>query len=150
MSTTHNGKAVSRMNAFKHRLRATDDLFLDHLNPDESERFDSLQESFHSQYNPQTEQEKFIVDRIAIQHFRLYRFYGLENLASHLTADLLIFDQRTRTKRRSLNESIIPHLDHLSRYDTRIDRQLRVLHNRLRSLYCARRNYTLNYFRTNE
>jgi hypothetical protein len=138
------------MNAFKHGLRATDDLFLGYLNPDERERFETLRETYHTQYNPQTEPEKLIVDRIAIQHFRLYRLYGLENIAAHQTTDLLIFGQGSNSRKRPLNESIIPHLDRFSRYDTRIERQLRVLHNRLRSLYCKRRDYTLNFFGTNE
>jgi hypothetical protein len=150
MSTTPDGKAVSRMNAFKHGLRATDDLFLGFLNPAERERFEDLRETYHTQYDPQTELEKLIVDRIAIQHFRLYRLYGLENLAAHLTNDLLIFGKGSKSKQRSLNESIIPHLDRFSRYDARIEKQLRVLHNRLNSLYFKRRNYSLNHFANNE
>jgi hypothetical protein len=150
MPNTSNGKSISRMNAFKHGLRATDDLFLGYLNPDERERFETLRETYHTQYDPQTEPEKLIVDRIAIQHFRLYRLYGLENLAAHLSTDLLILGKGSKSKQRSLNESIIPHLDRFSRYDARIEKQLRVLHNRLHSLYVNRKYYGLNLYRNNE
>jgi hypothetical protein len=150
MSTTPDGKAVSRMNAFKHGLRATDDLFLGYLNPDERDRFETLRETYHTQYNPQTEPEKLIVDRIAIQHFRLYRLYGLENIAAHQTTDLLIFGQGSNNKKRNLSETIVPHLDRFSRYDARIERQLRILHNRLYCLYVNRKNFGLNLYRNNE
>jgi len=81
MAKTPHGKERSRMNAFKHGLRATDDLFLAHL---------------------------------------------------------------------QLRESIIPHWDRFSRHDWRSERQLRILHNRLRSLYISRGDMSLNFLAVKE
>ncbi len=139
MPTTPEGKARSRLNAFKHGLRATDELFLQHLSPAERDTFRSVRDSFHSDYRPVTDYEKLLVDRIAIQHFRLFRLYRLEYLAANQCGRRLL----TR-------ESIIPHLDRFSRYDWRIERQLRILHNRLRSLYLRRGDSSLNLFAAKE
>ncbi|RPH93120.1 hypothetical protein EHM69_11170 [candidate division KSB1 bacterium] len=139
MPKTKRGKNRSRMNAFKHGLRATDELFLAHLKPSERETFRAFRESLHAEYDPLTDHEKLLVDHIAIQHFRLYRLYRLE------------YQSTNRSTRAShIRESIIPHLDRFSRYDSRIGRQLRVLHNRLNSLYVSRKNYSLNTFLVKE
>jgi hypothetical protein len=127
------------MNAFKHGLRATDELFLIHLNRRERAVFAGLQESLHKDYKPQTTQEKLIVDRLAVEHFRLYRLYDLEYLATSRSRD------KPLTK-----ESIIPHLDRFSRYDWRLERQLRILHNRLRSLYTKRGDFSLTLYSQKE
>jgi hypothetical protein len=135
MSKSPEGKARSRMNAFKHGLRATDELFLAHLKHHEREVFNSFRDSLHQEYNPQTENEKLLVDRIAIQHFRLYRLYDFEYLATN------------QSKRTPLaRESVIHHLDRFSRYDSRVERQLRILHNRLKILYFKRQDFSLTSF----
>jgi len=139
MSTTPQGKAKSRMNAMKHGLCATDELFLSHLQPHERKVFEGFRADLFAAYNPQTPLEQLLVDRIVIQHFRLFRLYRLEHLA---TGESL----RTPLSR----QSIIPHLDRFSRYDWRIERQLRILHNRLRSLYSLRGDNSLNFFSTKE
>ena len=134
MPTTPEGKAKSRMNAMKHGLRATDELFLACLTRRERDLFESFRASLHGEYSPRTPHEKLLVDRIVIQHFRLFRLYRLEyDDASH-----------------SARESIIPHLDRFSRYDCRIERGLRVLHNRLYSLYMQRGDHSLNFFSAKE
>lgn len=139
MPTTPEGKNRSRMNAFKHGLRATDELFLAHLPHREQDAFQNFRQTLYRAYRPVTDHEKLIVDRIAIQHFRLYKLYRLENLACE------------RSTRAPLSrESIIPHLDRFSRYDWRIERQLRILHNRLRALYFRRGDMSLNSFAVKE
>jgi hypothetical protein len=136
---TEAGKARSRLNAFKHGLRATDELFLSHLNRRERRAFSNFQESLHREYKPCTTQEKLIVDRLAIEHFRLYRLYDLEYIAT------------AHSRNNPLKkESIIPHLDRFSRYDWRLERQVRILHNRLRSLYLARGNFSLTLYSQKE
>jgi hypothetical protein len=134
MPTTPEGKAKSRMNALKHGLRATDELFLAHLRPHERSVLEALRASLHEEYNPLTPHEKLLVDRIAIQHLRLFRLYRLEYDAT----------------RQSPHESIIPHLDRFSRYDSSVERGLRALHNRLRALYAQRGDLSLNSFSAKE
>ena len=134
MPTTPEGKAKSRMNALKHGLRATDELFLVHLRPRERAVFESLRASLHEEYNPRTTHEKLLVDRIAIQHLRLFRLYRLEYDAA----------------RRTAGESVIRHLDRFSRYDSSVERGLRALHNRLSTLYAQRCDHSLNLFSVKE
>jgi hypothetical protein len=127
MPTTPEGKAQSRMNAVKHGLRATDEIFLTHLKPRDRDTFSQMRDTLHQRYKPQTDPERELVDQIAIQHFRLYRLYDLENAAFSGNDD-----------------NLISHLDRFSRYDWRIDRRIRTLHNRLCSLYFYRHDYSLN------
>ena len=134
MPTTPEGKAKSRMNALKHGLRATDDLFLAHLRPRERSVLESLRASLHEEYNPRTTHEKLLVDRMAIQHLRLFRLYRLEYDAT----------------RRSARQSVLPYLDRFSRYDSAVERGLRALHNRLRALYAQRGDLSLNSFSAKE
>jgi hypothetical protein len=136
---TQEGKSRSRMNACKHGLRATDDLFLVHLKRHERAVFEEFRESFHTEFEPQTMQEKLLVDQIAIQHFRLFRLYDLEHNAAEKSRE----DPLAR-------ESILPHLDRFSRYDWRLERQLRVLQNRLRVLYARRGDCSLSTFPIND
>ena len=133
MPNTTEGKARSRMNAMKHGLRATDELFLIHLKPRERMAFDQIRDSLHTRYNPQTDPEEELVDRLAIQHFRLYRLYDVENQA---------FSEN--------DDKLASNLDRFARYDWRIDRQLRILHNRLRSLYISRGDISLNFLSSRE
>jgi hypothetical protein len=129
------GKGRSRMNALKHGLRATDELFLVHLKRTEREVFEEFRAALHGDYKPITTQEKLLVDRIAIQNFRLFRLYDLEYLAE------------CKSRRDPLcRESILPHLERFARYDSRVDGQLRVLHNRLRQLYGKRGDHSLSFF----
>jgi hypothetical protein len=133
------GKARSRMNALKHGLRATDELFTAHLKEDERNVFTEFRESLHLEYNPQTQQEKLLVDRIAIQNFRLYRLYQLE------------YDATDQSQEKPISrDSIIPYLDRVSRYDSRIEKQLHMLHNRLSALYMSRQDFSLTYFSAKE
>jgi hypothetical protein len=139
MPKTPSGKARSRMNAFKHGLRATDEFFLAHLQARERRSFRNFRESLYGEYKPVTDHEKLLVDRIAIQHFRLYRLYHLEYLAG---------SQSTRAP--LARDSILPHLDRFSRYDSRLERQLRILHNRVRSLQISRGDSSLSLFVSKE
>jgi hypothetical protein len=129
---TQEGKDKSRMNAMKHGLRATDQLFLAHLKQHERSVFEEVRTALCRDYRATTDLEKMIVDRIAIQHFRQFRLYQLEYVAE------------SQSMRQPLaDESILRHLDRFARYDSRIERQVRVLHNRLVSLYISRGDFSL-------
>ncbi len=123
------------MNAVKHGLRATDSMFLSSLNGHERAIFHEMRGQLHADYMPETSPEKFLVDRISIQYLRLFRLYQLEQRATRKSLD----DPLAKA-------SVLPHLDRLSRYDWRIERQIRTLHNRLCTHYFARRNYTLSHY----
>jgi hypothetical protein len=127
MPTTPEGKAQSRMNAVKHGLRATDEIFLAHLKPRDRDTFSQMRDTLHERYKPQTDPERELVDQISIQHFRLYRLYDLENVAFSDNDDTLVLK-----------------LDRFSRYDWRIDRRIRTLHNRLCGLFYQRKDFSLN------
>jgi hypothetical protein len=128
MPNTPDGKAVSRMNAMKHGLCAIDDIFIASLKSDEQLVFNRLRDELYEINNPETEKEERIVDNIAIQHFRLFRLYKFENIASQNNHDDLLS-----------SESVLRHLDRLLRYDVRIDRKLRRLENTLQTAKIMRR-----------
>ncbi len=132
MSKSESSYQQSRTNAVKHGFYATNELFLAHLQPAEHAIFERMREGLHREYKPQTEQEIALVDRIAILYFRQLRLYGLEAAAT---------DQCAQKPLGAV--SILPHLDRFSRYDWRIERQIRALHNRLYSFYCSRNDYSL-------
>ena len=92
-----------------------------------------------NEYKPHTVQEKMLVDRIAIQHFRLYRLYRLE----HQSTSIPLVPGK-------LNESAVPHLDRFSRYEYQVNRQIRILYNRLASSYTSRQDYSLSTLLTKE
>lgn len=152
MPNTPHGKAHSRMNAFKHGLSATDDLFVAHLRHRERAIFEELRSSLHREYNPQTDQEKLLVDRIAIQYFRLFRLYRLEDTAVRETLAAVSAPERAKDHNRPIGStaSIIPHLDRFARYDWRIGRQIFNLHNHLGTLYIHRGDYKFKVFITKE
>jgi hypothetical protein len=111
------------MNAFKHGLDATDDIFMSSLCERERSAFRKIRRSLRRFYNcADTPFELLLVDRMAIQHLRMLRLYRLESDAMSTTVFL------------SDKDSIVPHLDRFSRYDSRIEKQLRILHNRLLSV----------------
>jgi hypothetical protein len=134
MPSTPSGKAKSRMNALKHGLRATDELFFAHLPQQERRILKRLRASFHDEYNPRTPHEKLLVDQIAIQHLRLFRLY-------HWECEALC---------RRNRQTVLPHLDRFSRYDAAVERRLRALHNRLCNLYFQRHDYSLNFIGVKE
>ena len=126
------GKHKSRLNAIKHGLYATDSLFLESLSKRETSIYDQIRASLHEEYKPLTEREQHLVDRLAIHHFRLYRIYDLENLAT------------AKSRNEPLSpKSIIPHLDRFARCNWRIERQMRALHNQLYCLYVNRGDFSL-------
>jgi len=124
----------SRMNALKHGLRATDEIFIAHLKPAERATFDEFRTSLHESYAPQTYLEKLLVDQIAIQHFRQLRLYRLEDAALRKSLAAVA------TGRRPFDDasSVVPHLERFSRYDWRIERQLTILLDKLRQAYVIR------------
>ncbi len=121
---TPDGKSVSRMNSLQHGLDATDDVFLCCLTEREQIAFRKIRRSLRNFYSGQlTAYERLLVDRMAIQHLRMLRLYRLES-------EVMDIAPRPGDK-----WSVIPHLDRFSRYDVRIEKQLRILHNRLLSVF---------------
>lgn len=143
--TTPAGKARSRMNAVKHGLRAIDEIFLARLSHRERAIHGELRETLHREFRPQSSIEKSLVDRLAIQYFRLYRLYDLENIAYACTVRGTVNASRASAPLDPL-ASAIPHLDRFARYDGRIERQIRLLYNSLRLLYIGRGDNSLNFF----
>ena len=133
------GKTYSRANAVKHGDNATDDVFLASLTSAERAGFSKIRRSLRRFYDPANSYERLLVDRMAIQHLRMLRLYKLESL----TMTFLPINKGS-------DRSVFPHLDRFSRYDVRIEKQLRILHNRLIHLTLMRENNTLNPFPTQE
>jgi hypothetical protein len=118
------GKSTSRLNSMRHGLDATDEIFMISLNPREQHAFRTIRRSLRTFYNcANSAYERMLIDKMAIQHLRMLRLYKLESET---------MNTMTGPKDKS---SIIPHLDRFSRYDVRIERQLRILHNRLLSVF---------------
>jgi hypothetical protein len=113
------GKAHSRLNRFRHGMDATDEVFLSRLLTPERAAYQKIRRTLVRFYSPRNAYETLLVDRMAIQHLRMLRLYRLESDAMDIVPN---------PKDKS---SIIPHLDRFSRYDVRIEKQLRILHNRL-------------------
>ncbi|MBU1919836.1 hypothetical protein KKG66_03250 [bacterium] len=76
-----------------------------------------------------------MVDEIAIQHFRGLWLYRLEQQAAHNPSPDL-----------DIPNSVIPLIDRFSRYNTRILKDIKTLHNRLFSLYFQRGDLSLTPF----
>ena len=118
---------------------ATDEVFLSALSRHESAVYEKLRDNFRSSYDPQTEEEKLLVDRIAIEHFRLLRFYRIEHQTYRRTRDAA-----------KLRDTIVPYIDRFSRYEAATSRQLHVLHNNLCHLYYQRGDYRSKYIARRE
>jgi hypothetical protein len=122
--TSPSGKSSSRLNSMTHGLDATDDIFISSLNPRERQAYTKIRRSLRKFYScADTSYELLLIDKMAIQHLRMLRLYRLESDAMETTTHVID------------KSSIIPHLDRFSRYDVRIERQLRILHNRLLSVF---------------
>lgn len=117
--TSPDGKSAARLNSFKHGLDATDEIFMSRLQSSERSAYRKIRRTLYKFYSPNTSYETLLVDRMAIQHLRMLRLYRLESEAM----DVITFPNN--------RGSIIPHLDRFSRYDVRIEKQLRILHNRV-------------------
>ncbi|RQV98118.1 hypothetical protein EH220_03890 [bacterium] len=127
MANTPTGKARSRLNALKHGLRATDDIFISSLSIDDKEAYDKLLKSLHRDFAPPTELEKQLVNKLSILKFRQYRLYKMENLISSKSPEELLKDH-----------SVLYHLDRFSRYDLRIEKQIQGLINQLKAYQILR------------
>lgn len=89
------------------------------LKPREQEVLNKYRRSIYRYYRPRTFLEKLQADRIAIHYLRMMRVTQYESLA------LYVFPLK------QVSNSIMPHLDRFSRFDVRIEKQIRILHNRL-------------------
>lgn len=115
------------MNALKHGLRATDEIFLQSLNPQERKTFRQLKNIIQKHYKPRTDHEQLLVDQIAIQHFRGFWLHRLEQQAAHnLSPD------------QDISNYLMPLLDRFTRHNTRILKDIKTLHNRLFKHYFER------------
>ena len=132
------GKAHSRLNSFRHGMDATDEVFLSRLLAPERAAYHKIRRTLIRFYSPNTAYETLLVDRMAIQHLRMLRLYRLESDAMDIVPN---------PKDKS---SIIPHLDRFSRYDVRIEKQLRILHNRLILFKQTRADHRFKFIPTQE
>jgi hypothetical protein len=119
---TQAGKLQSRMNAVKHGYEATDDIFVATLDRTERVAFKKIRSALRKFYNPKSAYEKLIVDRMSAHHLRMLRLYKVEADAMSLLPS------------KGADRNVFPHLDRFSRYDVRIEKQLKTLHNRLLTL----------------
>jgi hypothetical protein len=136
--TSPDGKAHSRLNNFRHGMDATDGVFLSRLLAPERAAYHKIRCTLMRFYLPNTAYETLLVDRMAIQHLRMLRLYRLESDAMDIVPN---------PKDKS---SIIPHLDRFSRYDVRIEKQLRILHNRLILLKQTQADHRFKFIPTQE
>lgn len=124
LTPPHRGSSA---NALKHGLEATDPIFLARLSPDDRDILERLRDALFCQHQPQTSVEEIIVDKIAIHLYRQYRFYRLE----HQTIN-------AGMNHDSTGLTMLPHLDRLSRYDSRINHHLNSLYQTLRAAQRSR------------
>jgi hypothetical protein len=129
------GKRQSSLNAVTHGFHATDDIFVSSLNPTQRAAYRKIRRGLYRFYDPETVYEKLLVDRMAVQHLRMLRLYRLESISLDSLPINLGNDR-----------AMFPHLDRFSRYDVRLERQLRILHNRLLSLRNQRESKLLRSF----
>ena len=108
------------VNALKIGLSATDDLLVRNLRLDEKDAFADIRAIIYDQYKPINEVESLLAEKIAILNFRLFRLYKLELMAGSESY-----------KSPLAQDSIVHHLDRISRYDSRISNQLITLQQAL-------------------
>lgn len=111
---------VQSAHALKHGLEATDDLLIRNLRLDEKDAFSDFRAIMTEQYKPADNVEILLVEKIAILNFRLFRLYKLELLAGSESYNSPLGP-----------DSIMHHLDRISRYDSRIFHQLTLLQQTL-------------------
>ena len=128
-----------RTNALKHGMEATDDVFVQSLDDRQHAAFQKIRRALYRFYIPETAFERLLVDRMVVQHLRMLSLYRLEVIA-----------MRFLPINKGNDHSVFPHLDRFSRYDTRIERQLRILHNRYLSVCEQNANNKFKPFPTNE
>lgn len=104
-------------NAQKNGFDALDYIYLSRLEPYERGILDELREALYQQYDPHDLLESLIVDRIAMNHFRLMRMYLIEHHSFEISLKYPTHDQES-----------LPNLDRFSRYDSRLSHQLSSLH----------------------
>jgi hypothetical protein len=128
-NTSHPTYPSQAGNAIKHGMTASEQLFLTRLHPLEGEILLQLRQNLYVHYQPEGSVEELIVDRIAIQQFRLFRFYRLEyeTINANMNGD-------------PTGETTVPKLDPFSRYDSRVSHHLLQLERALRMTQQARRN----------
>ncbi|MBL0061641.1 MAG: hypothetical protein IPP40_09220 [bacterium] len=120
--------ASQSANALKHALDATDLLLTRNLKSDEITAFADIRLLYFEQYKPINRVEAMFVEKIAILNFRLFRLYKLEQMASSESHKLPLGAN-----------SIMNHLERISRYDSRIYKQLESLHFTLTRVQMSRR-----------
>lgn len=107
----------------KHGLSATEQLFIVQLQDREKKAFYDMLRKHYAEFEPFTDTEKRCVDRIAIQHFRLYRLYGVEYHSANATI-----------KAPFHPGAMLAHLDRLGRYHNKIENHLKDLYDQIKYL----------------
>jgi hypothetical protein len=123
-----------RTHAIKHGLTATDDVFVESLSAKQHAAYSKIRRALYNFYSPKTALEHLLVDRMAVQHLRMLTLYRVESVA-----------MRFLPINKGSDFSVFPHLDRFSRYDSRLEKQLRILHNRYLSV---REQNTSNRFKS--
>jgi hypothetical protein len=121
---TPEGKANSSKNATRHGILAKSVV----LEGESTDRFAALLNSLNGEFHPETATERVCVEKMAVSHWRLLRLWAVESAGiSHeinRQADTVINEDaptRTMLAIRALSEG--RHLDLMSRYEHRFDRQ---------------------------
>jgi len=137
--TTPEGKAASSQNALKHGLLSRHIILPDDA-AEQREEFDCLHNELIDEYRPVGPTHRLLVERLAVCYWRLQRVIRYE---SQSVADSRgnpmgavaeqIFNKMTgiQLPRPKVILPPRPHIDHLIRYETMIDRQLNKLLDRL-------------------
>jgi hypothetical protein len=123
---TPQGKEASCMNAFKHGFTGLSLM----LQPSETEAYNRLSAALLSDFQPETEQERQLVQKITDAHFRLNRLACVENnifnfgLIEKTTSQYE--DRRIEAMAAQARAWMdrCSSFDTLGRYETRISRQL--------------------------
>ena len=121
---TPEGKAKSSKNATRHGILANAVV----LEGESRERFAGILNSFNGEFQPKTPSERICVEKMAVSHWRQLRIWAVDSAAIAHEIDrqsptVLNKDAPTRAMLalRALSET--RHLDLMSRYEHRFDRQ---------------------------
>jgi hypothetical protein len=122
---TAEGKRNSATNSTRHGILANAVV----LKGESRDRFFALLNSLNAEFNPQTPSERVFVEKMAVAHWRLLRLWavetaGIEREVARQTGETL--DENAPARAGLAMQSIADksrHLDLMSRYEHRFDRQ---------------------------
>lgn len=119
---TEEGKQRSSANALRHGILSETVVF----EQEDSEAFSELLAAYEAEFDPQTPNERSMIENLAIARWRLMRTWAMEK--EELTIEMNKYDPETNSPvtraalafRALSDESRV--LDNLHRYETRYDR----------------------------